>query len=53
MVRTTERGRRVIRVVRAAIHEIEQEWAAHLGASRYGQLRDTLPELARWLGKLG
>ncbi|RPH65087.1 MAG: MarR family transcriptional regulator [Myxococcaceae bacterium] len=52
VVRTTERGRRVIDVVRAEIHEIEREWAAHLGASRYGQLRDTLHELARWLGKL-
>ena len=52
VVRTTERGRRVIGVVRAEIHEIEREWAAHLGASRYGQLRDTLHELARWLGKL-
>ena len=52
VVRTTERGRRVIGGVRAVIHEIEREWAAHLGASRYGQLRDTLHELARWLGKL-
>ncbi|HZJ53122.1 MAG TPA: helix-turn-helix domain-containing protein [Myxococcaceae bacterium] len=52
VVRTTERGRRVIRVIRAEIEEIEQEWAAHLGASRYGQLRETLYELARWLGKL-
>ena len=52
VVRTTERGRRVIDVVRAEIHEIEREWAAHLGASRYGQLRHTLHELARWLGKL-
>jgi DNA-binding MarR family transcriptional regulator len=52
VVRTTERGRRVIAAVRAEIDEIEREWAAHLGASRYGQLRDTLHELARWLGKL-
>ena len=42
----------VIVVVRAEIHEIEREWAAHLGASRYGQLRDMLHELTRWLGKL-
>jgi DNA-binding MarR family transcriptional regulator len=53
VVRTTERGRRVIRVLRAEIDEIEREWAAHLGANRYGQLRDSLYELARWLGKLG
>ena len=53
VVRTTERGRRVIRVLRAEIDEIEREWSAHLGTGRYGQLRDSLYELARWLGKLG
>ena len=53
VVRVTERGRRVIRVLRAEVEQIEREWATHLGATRYGQLRDTLHELARWLGKLG
>jgi DNA-binding MarR family transcriptional regulator len=53
VVRTTERGRRVIRVLRAEIDEIEREWSAHLGTGRYGQLRDSLFEIARWLGKLG
>ena len=53
VVRTTERGRRVIRVLRAEIDEIEREWSAHLGTGRYGQLRDSLYEIARWLGKLG
>src|SRR5262245_41206053 len=52
VVRTTERGRRVIRVLRAEIDEIEREWSAHLGTGRYEQLRDSLYELARWLGKL-
>jgi len=53
VVRTTERGRRVIRVLRAEVAQIEREWAGYLGRTRYGQLRDSLNELARWLGKLG
>jgi DNA-binding MarR family transcriptional regulator len=53
LVRTTERGRQVIRVLRTEVVEIEREWAGHLGRARYGQLRDSLHELARWLGKLG
>jgi DNA-binding MarR family transcriptional regulator len=53
VVRTSERGRRVIRVLRAEVEQIERDWAGHLGRARYGQLRDSLHELARWLGKLG
>lgn len=52
VVRTTERGRRVIRVLRAEVAQVEQEWAGHLGRARYRQLRDSLNDLARWLGKL-
>jgi DNA-binding MarR family transcriptional regulator len=53
VVRLTDRGRRVIHLLRAEVEQIEREWAAHLGTARYGQLRDTLHQLARWLGKLG
>ena len=53
VVRTTERGRRVIRVVRAEVEQIEREWAVHLGAQRFGELRATLKDLATWLGELG
>src|SRR4029453_6196062 len=45
-VRTTGGGRGVIRVLRAEIDEIEREWSAHLGTGRYGQLRDSLYEIA-------
>jgi len=53
VVRTTDRGRQLIRVLRAEVQQIEQEWAGYLGRARYGQLRDSLNDLARWLGKLG
>jgi DNA-binding MarR family transcriptional regulator len=53
VVRTTERGRRVARVLRSEVERIEGEWAGYLGTARFGQLRDSLTELARWLGKLG
>jgi len=53
VVRVTERGRRVIRVIRREVKEIEREWAAHLGARRFEELRGTLRDLAGWLGKLG
>lgn len=53
VVRTTERGQQVIRVLRAEVRQIEQDWAGYLGRARYGQLRDSLADLARWLGKLG
>jgi len=53
VVRTTVRGRRVIRVLRAEVAQVEQEWAGYLGRVRYRQLRDSLTDLAHWLGKLG
>jgi hypothetical protein len=53
VVRVTERGRRVIQVIRVEVEEIERQWAVHLGAQRFGELRATLRELAMWLGKLG
>jgi len=42
----------VIRVLRGEVEAVEREWAEQLGAGRYAQLRDTLHELARRLGKL-
>lgn len=52
IVRLTARGRQMVAPIRACVAEIEQEWAAHLGAQRFKVLRDTLHDLARWLGKL-
>ena len=52
VVRVSERGRRVIRVIRAEVEEIERQWAGHLGARRFETLRGTLQDLTRWLGKL-
>ena len=53
VVRVTDRGRRVIQVIRAEVEEIERQWGVHLGAQRFGELRATLRDLAMWLGKLG
>jgi len=52
VVRVTERGRRVIQVIRTEVEEIERQWAAHLGPRRFGELRSSLHDLAAWLGKL-
>lgn len=53
VVRLTARGWEMIEPIRTCVTEIEQEWAAHLGAQRFKALRDTLHDLALWLGKLG
>ena len=53
LVRVTERGLGVQRLIRDEVTEIEREWAAHLGARRFEALRGTLRELAIWLGTLG
>ncbi|MFC5995599.1 MarR family winged helix-turn-helix transcriptional regulator [Pseudonocardia hispaniensis] len=45
LIRITERGHASIAVARAAIAEIEAEWAAHLGSERMSQLRGTLTAL--------
>ena len=52
VVRMTARGREIIAPIRNCVAEIEQEWAAHLGAQRFKALRETLHDLALWLGKL-
>jgi DNA-binding MarR family transcriptional regulator len=53
IVRLTARGREMIAPIRRCVAEIEREWAAHLGAQRFKAMRDTLHDLALWLGKLG
>lgn len=52
VVRVTERGQQVIRVLRAEVEQIEREWKTRLGVRRFEALRDTLHELAIGLGKL-
>jgi DNA-binding MarR family transcriptional regulator len=52
VVRMTDRGWTVFGQIRICIGEIEKEWAAHLGAERFLALRETLHDLALWLGKL-
>jgi DNA-binding MarR family transcriptional regulator len=43
----TRRGRSAVGVIRAAVAELEQEWAAELGEKRFTQLRSLLVELNR------
>jgi DNA-binding MarR family transcriptional regulator len=52
VVRVTDRGWLLIAQVRKCVGEIEQEWADHLGTRRFMELRETLQDLALWLGKL-
>jgi len=52
VVRVTARGWELIARIRDCLAEIEQEWAAQLGAQRFRALRDTLRDLSVWLGKL-
>lgn len=53
IVRLTPRGWELVAPIRRCVAEVEREWAAHLGAQRFTALRDTLHDLAQWLGKLG
>ena len=41
----TRRGWAAAKVIRAAVAELEQEWAAQLGRKRFAQLRELLVEL--------
>lgn len=45
LIRFTSRGRAVIALARAAQHEVEDEWLAHLGRKRTDALMDTLTRL--------
>ena len=52
VVRLTDRGWEIVAQIRGCVAAIEQEWASHLGAQRFKVLRETLLDLAVWLGKL-
>jgi DNA-binding MarR family transcriptional regulator len=52
VVRMTARGWEMVEPIRSCVAEIEREWAAHLGVQRFKALRETLHDLALWLGKL-
>jgi DNA-binding MarR family transcriptional regulator len=52
VVRVTDSGWLLIAQLRKCVAGIEKEWAAHLGAQRFMELRETLEDLTRWLGKL-
>lgn len=51
IVRHTERGRAVERTARAAIAQVEAEWAASLGEDRLRELRQILRDLGAILGR--
>ncbi len=46
-IELTARGETVGRTMRAAVAEVEREWAERVGAERFAQLEETLRELAR------
>jgi DNA-binding MarR family transcriptional regulator len=52
VVLMTAKSLEMVAPIRSCVAEIEREWAEHLGAQRFKALRDTLRELASWLGKL-
>ncbi len=52
LVRMTGRGWKLLALIRSCLKEIEKDWAGHLGAQRFTALRETLRDLAVWLGKL-
>jgi DNA-binding MarR family transcriptional regulator len=52
VVRLSDRGWEIVAQIRDCVAAIEQEWASHLGAQRFKVLRETLRDLALWLGKL-
>jgi DNA-binding MarR family transcriptional regulator len=51
VVHLTDRGWRLIVKIRECVATVEKEWAAHLGAQRFEELRQTLYELSMALGK--
>jgi DNA-binding MarR family transcriptional regulator len=52
LVRMTTRGWELVALIRGTLSEIEKDWSRHLGAPRFKVLRETLRDLAQWLGKL-
>ncbi|WP_052889398.1 MarR family winged helix-turn-helix transcriptional regulator [Thermogemmatispora carboxidivorans] len=53
LVRLTPRGREVERVARAAIAELESEWAQYLGHERFAALRSALQDLVTFIESQG
>lgn len=53
LVRLTPRGREVEQVARAAIGELETEWAQYLGNERFAALQSTLQDLVAFVESKG
>ena len=53
LVRLTPRGREVEQVARAAIGELETEWAQYLGNEQFATLRSTLQSLVAFVESKG
>jgi DNA-binding MarR family transcriptional regulator len=51
VVHLSKRGRDAGLLMRRTVEEIEREWTAFLGETRFRALSETLLELSRWLGK--
>ncbi len=45
LVRLTKRGTTAVKVIRAAVHAVEADWARRVGAERITQMKSTLDEL--------
>ncbi len=45
LIRLAERGQQIVAVAAQAVERVEAEWAEHLGAHRYAQLRRILTQL--------
>jgi DNA-binding MarR family transcriptional regulator len=47
VVRLTTRGRRATVAIRAVLRDIERDWTARMGATRFAQLKQNLEEVGR------
>lgn len=47
VVRLTKRGKRATLAIRDVLREIERDWTARMGATRFAQLKRTLEEIGR------
>jgi len=52
MIYLTPKGWKLLSATRYCATQIEAGWAAHIGTRRFDALRDSLREIAVWLGKL-
>jgi DNA-binding MarR family transcriptional regulator len=53
LIRLTPRGREVEQIARAAIGELETEWAQYLGNERFATLRSALQDLVTFVESKG